>query len=142
MNLLRKIKNCKRHRANRRIVKLADSYYFAATEVYLDKPSLKIVVGQRTYNIIYFRNGFVPFNIINGGWLFPNDEFIITEKDTSYLENPPSFDDWYKMYRSGLSKEGQEQLNNIPMSRFAQPELYLHIEKPIPITTSLSVKEN
>ncbi len=105
MNLSKKIKNCKRHRANRRIGKLADSFYFAATKVYLDRPSLKMIVGQRVYNIIYFRNGFVPFNIVNGGWLFPEDEFIIPERDTNYAENPPSFDDWYKMFRSGLSKE-------------------------------------
>ena len=124
MNLKRKIKNCKRHRVNRHISKLADSLYSAATKAYLDKPSSRVIVGQRVYNIIYFRNGFVPFNIVDGGWLFPDDE-VIPDLDTNYGENTPSFEEWMRMFRTGLSKEGQEQLDKIPLSQFAQPELFV-----------------
>ena len=123
MNLIRKIKNCKRHKQNKKLSIFAEAMFNTSWKA----PELNIFIHPLMFEIIRFNH----FGEICGN-LRPS-EFI--DDSLSYVLDIESL---YRMPRS-LSLEEQEHLNNIPMSYFTQPELY--IGKPIPPKPSASIKE-
>ena len=75
MSLKQKINHIKRHRANRRIAKSADTVYSAAIKCF-GKIDITFIVSLRLYDILYFRKDYVPKNITSS-WLMP-DSTVIT----------------------------------------------------------------
>lgn len=55
MKLSQKIKHIKRHRANKRFAKFADSFHFAAAECFLNGKTMKFIISSRLYNVINCR---------------------------------------------------------------------------------------
>ena len=111
MNLKRKIKNCKRHKWNKKLSVFAEAMFNTSWKV----PEFDMLIHPLIFEIIRFNHfGEICSN------LRPS-EFI--DNPFSYLLDTESL---YRMPRS-LSLEEQEQFNNIPLSVFAQPELYILI---------------
>ena len=123
MNLIRKIKNCKRHKQNKKLLIFAEAIFNTSWKA----PEYNMFIHPLIFEIIRFNH----FGEIRGT-LRPS-EFIADS--FSYVLDTESL---WKLPRS-LSLEEQEQLSNISMSRFAQPELYM--DKPIPPKPFVSIKE-
>jgi len=135
MKLSRKIKHIKRHRANKRFAKHADDIHFAAAESFLNGNENIFIVSPRLYNVMNCRKGCVPKNVISS-WVCNNYRImtIPSEIYSFYNDNVASY---IKEYCGipNLHKEPDEetvnQLSNIPSGQFVNPELYMHIDKPI-----------
>ena len=107
MNLKRKIKNCKRHRRNKTLSIFAEAMFNTSWKA----PEYDFLVHPLIFEIIRF-NHF--------------GEICSKLRPSELIDNPFSYvldtESLYRMPRS-LSLEEQEQLSNIPLSYFTQPEL-------------------
>ena len=125
MNLIRKIKNCKRHKQNKTLSMFAEAIFNMSWKA----PEFDMFIHPLIFEIIRF-NHF--------------GEMCSKLRPSELIDNPFSYvletEPLWKLPRS-FSWEEQEKLNNIPLSVFAQPELYLRIDKPIPPEPSVSIKE-
>ena len=123
MNLKRKIKNCKRHKQNKKLSIFAEAMFNTSWKA----PEFDILIHPLIFEIIRF-NHF--------------GEICSKLSPSEFIDNPFSYvldtEPLWKLPRS-LSLEEQEQLSNIPMPWFTQHELY--IGKPIPPKPSVSIKE-
>lgn len=131
MKLSQKIKHIKRHRANKRFAKFADNFHFAAAECFLNGNENVFIVSPRLYNVMNLRKGCVPKNIKQSP-LNCDRQIIAVPKDIIEFYEDDELDylkDWYGI--SNLHKETANQLNNIPLGQFVNPELYIHVDKSI-----------
>ena len=143
MKLSQKIKHIKRHRKNKRIAKYADDVHFAAAECFLTGDKNIFIVSQRLYSIMENRKHCVPKNV-KPSVLNCDNEIITVPRDIGEFWNRNELDyikEWCGI--PNLHKEPNEEtiqeLNNIPLSQFVNPELYMHIDKPIaPDITTLN----
>lgn len=142
MKLSQKIKHIKRHRANKRFAKFADNFHFAAAECFLDGNENVFIVSPRLYNVMNRRKGCVPKNIKQSPLncdreiiTVPGDIIKFYEDDAlNYLKQ------WRGLFHKEPDEETVNQLSNILLGQFVNPELYCNIGvvKPNP---SLSAKE-
>lgn len=144
MKLSQKIKHIKRHRANKRFAKFVDDVHFAAADSILNGNGNVFIVSSRLYNVMNCRKGCVPNNIKPS--LLNCDRQIITvpgdiiefynRNELDYLKEWCGIPNLHKQ----PDEETVNQLNNIPLGQFVNPELYcdVGVVKPNP---SLSVKE-
>ena len=135
MNLKRKIKNCKRHKQNKKLSIFAEAMFNTSWKA----PEFDILIHPLIFEIIRFNH----FGEICGN-LRPS-EFI--DNPFSYLLDTESL---YKIPRSiSVPNDIMEFYNDnetkwlkewcgIPS---ASEPLYLHIDKPIPSKPSVSIKE-
>lgn len=142
MTLRQKINHIKRHRKNKRFAKIADDVHFAASESYLNGNLMKFVISPRLYHVINVRRGYVPKNIKNTNLV--SDTCIITVP-TEMIDTHDKLDyikEWCGLFHKEPSKETVEELNNIPLGYFTNPELYwrdnIGVIKP---ELTVSVKE-
>ena len=143
MKLSQKIKHIKRHRKNKRFAKFADDIHFDAAECFLDGNENVFIVSPRLYDVMNRRKGCVPKNIKQSP-VNCDRQIIAVPRDIIGFYNNNELD--YLKECCGipnLHKEPDEetvnQLNNIPLSQFVNPELYMHIDKPIaPAITTLN----
>ena len=118
MKLKQKIKHIKRHRANKRFAKFADSFHFAAAECFLDGNENVFIVSPRLYHVMNRRKGCVPKNIKQSP-LNCDRQIIAVPRDITEFYNNNELDyikEWYGI--PNLHKEPDEKL-------------YMHIDKPI-----------
>ena len=134
MNLIRKIKNCKRYRANKHLKESAEYIrWFAESNITKYNGDKIFVINPLMYEVIRFNNNVVPNNIKQSP-LIGITEFIITVRTLKDYENEQN--KWLKEW-CGIpnikdyppSQETVDKLSCIPLSKFAQPELY--IGKPL-----------
>ena len=143
MKLSQKIKHVKRHRANKRFAKYADDIHFAAAESFLNGNEDMFIISLKLYYVIGNRRGYVPKNIINS-WLCDNDRIITVPSEVYnfYNDNVASYiKEWAGIpnLHKQLDEETVNELDNIPLGQFVNPELYMHIDKPIaPDITTLN----
>ena len=143
MKLSQKIKHIKRHRKNKRFAKFADDFHYAAAECFLDGNENVFIVSPRLYNVMNRRKGCVPKNIKQSP-VNCDRQIITVPRDISGFYNNNELDylkEWCGI--PNLHKEPDEetvnQLSNIPLSQFVNPELYMCIDKPIaPDITTLN----
>lgn len=143
MKLSQKIKHIKRHKKNKRIAKYADDVHFAAAECFLKGEQIVFFVSQRLYSIMENRKHCVPKNIKPSA-LNCDAEIITVPRDIDEFMNRNELDyirelcDIPNLHKQP-SEEIIQELNNIPLSQFVNPELYMHIDKPIaPDITTLN----
>ena len=130
MQLIRKIKNCKRHRANKHLKESAEHIRWLAELNITEYNGDKIfVINPLMYEVIRFNNNVVPNNIKQSP-LIEITEFIITVRTLEDYENEQN--KWLKEW-CGIPKGC-----DIP---FTGEPLYLHIDKPIPPKSSVFIKE-
>ena len=131
MNLIRKIKNCKRHRQNKKLKGRAEIIQWLATVNVLEHNSNRFfIVSPLMYEIIrYYHN--VPNNLKCSGLIKDDTEFIMSSQSVInfFEDNTPR---WLKRWCS--VPKGCD----IP---FAGEPLCLHVDSPIPPKPSVSVKE-
>lgn len=143
MKLSQKIKHIKRHWKNKRTAKYADDVRFAAAECYLKGEQIIFFVSQRLYSIMESRKHCVPKNVKPSA-LNCGDEIITVPRDITEFFNRNELDyikEWCGIpnLHKQPSKETIQELNNIPLSQFVNPELYMHVDKPIaPDITTLN----
>lgn len=142
MKLSQKIKHIKRHRANKRFAKYANDIHFAAAESFLNGNEEMFIVSPRLYNVMNCRKGCVPKNIKQSP-LNCDRQIITVPRDIIefYNDNQLKYlKEWWGIFHKEPTEETVNQLNNIPLGQFVNPELYCNIGvvKPNP---SLSVKE-
>lgn len=135
MKLFQKIKHIKRHRKNKRIAKYADDVHFVAAECFLRGEQIIFFVSQRLYSIMESRRDYVPKNVKPSA-LNCGDEIITVPRDIGEFMNRDELDyikEWCGIpnLHKQLSEETIQELNNIPLGQFVNPELYMHIDKPI-----------
>lgn len=120
MKLSQKINHIKRHRANKKFAKFADSFHFAAAECFLDGDENVFIVSPRLYDVMNRRKGCVPKNIKQSP-LNCDRQIITAPRDISefYNNNEP---DYIKEW-CGIP-DTAEKLNNIPLGYFTNSELY------------------
>ncbi len=135
MTLRQKIKHIKRHRANKRFAKYVDDIHFAAAECFLNGNENMFIVSPRLYNVMNCRKGYVPKNIEQSP-LNCDRQIITVSRDISEFYNHNELDylkEWCGI--PNLHKEPdektKEELSKLPFSMFTNPELYVHIDKPI-----------
>ena len=109
MNLIRKIKNCQRHKQNKKLSIFAEAMFNVSWRA----SNVNILIHPLIFEIIRFNH----FGEICGN--LKGSEFV--DNPFSYLLDTESL---YRIPRS-LSLEEQQQLEKIPLSVFAQPELYI-----------------
>jgi len=127
MKLSQKIKHIKRHRANKRFAKFADSFHFAAAKCFLDGNENVFIVSPRLYSIMENRKGCIPKNIKQSP-LNCDRQIIAVPKDIIEFYNDNELDyikEWCGI--PNLHKETANQLNNIPLGQFVNPELYCNM---------------
>jgi hypothetical protein len=143
MKLSQKIKHIKRHRKNKRIAKYADDIHFAAAECFLSGDKNIFIISQRLYSIMESRRHYVPKNIKSSA-LNCDNEIITVPRDITEFYNSNELDyieEWCGIpnLHKQPSEETIQELNNIPLGQFVNPELYIHIDKPIaPDITTLN----
>lgn len=144
MKLSQKIKHIKRHRANKRFAKFADSFHYAAAECFLNGNENVFIVSSRLYNVMNRRKGCVPKNIKSSS-LNCDSEIITVPRDITEFYNRNELDylkEWYGIFHKEPSEKTVKELNNIPLGYFTNPELYwrdnIGVIKPEP---TVSVKE-
>ncbi len=143
MKLFRKIKHIKRHRANKRFAKYADDVHFAAAECFLNGNENMFIVSPRLYSVMNCRKGCVPKNIKQSP-LNCDNQIITVPRDIIEFYNDNELDyikEWCGIpnLHKQPSEETIQELNNIPLGQFVNPELYMHINKPIaPDITTLN----
>lgn len=135
MRLSQKINHIKRHRANKRFAKFADSFHFVAAECFLDGNENVFIVSPRLYNVMNRRKGCVPKNIKQSFLNYDRQIFIVPRDITEFYNNN-EFDYIRKLYGiPDLHKEPdektKEELSKLPFSMFTNPELYMDFGKPI-----------
>ena len=136
MKLSQKIKHIKRHRVNKRFAKFADSFHYAAAECFLNGNENVFIVSSRLYNVMNRRKGCVPKNIKSSS-LNCDSEIITVPRDITEFYNEPNY--LKAFIHKKLDEESINQLSNIPLGQFVNPELYMHIDKPIaPDITTLN----
>lgn len=91
MKLSQKIKHIKRHRANKRFAKFADSFHYAAAECFLDGNENVFIVSSRLYNVMNRRKGCVPKNIKSSS-LNCDSEIITVPRDIIEFYNDNKLD--------------------------------------------------
>ena len=155
MKLRQKINHCKRHRRNKHLKNKAETICTVASKT---DYGMMFVVNPLIYEIIRFNNDNVDW-IKPSSFVGDNSDFIIAPRDiidfynrneTEYLKQwcgIPSIKDYPP------SQESIGELSDIPLSQFAQPELYMGkllgygVDKtifttsPIPPKPSVSIKE-
>lgn len=148
MKLSQKIKHYKRHRQNKRFAKFADNVYFAATECFLNGNTMKLIISSRLYHVINVRKGHVPKNIKNTNLVSDTNiitvptEVIDTNDRLDYIKEwcgiPKGVDipftpgsERVEYLREQPNEETVNQLSNIPLGQFVNPELYMGIDKSI-----------
>ena len=143
MKLSQKIKHIKRHKENKRFAKYADDIHFAAAESFLNGNEDMFIISLKLYYVIGNRRGYVPKNVINS-WLCDNDRIITVPSEVYnfYNDNVASYiKEWAGIpnLHKQLDEETVKELDNIPLGQFVNPELYMHIDKPIaPDITTLN----
>jgi len=142
MKLFRKIKHIKRHRANKRFAKYADDIHFAAAECFLNGNENMFIVSPRLYTVMNCRKGCVPKNIKQSP-LNCDNQIITVPRDIIEFYNDNELNclkEWYGIFHKEPSKETVKELEDIPLSQFVNPELYMRrINKPIaPDITTLN----
>ena len=123
MKLSQKIKHIKRHRANKRFVKLADSFHSAAAECFINDDEIMFIVSSRLYNVMNRRKGCVPKNIKQSP-LNCDRQIITVSRDIIefYNDNPLNYlKEW-----CGIPKGA-----DIPFVPGSERESYMHIDKSI-----------
>jgi hypothetical protein len=141
MKLSQKIKHIKRHRKNKRFAKFADSFHFAAAECFLDGNENVFIVSPRLYDVMNRRKGCVPKNIKQSP-VNCDRQIIAVPRDIIEFYNESNYlKEWCGI--PNLHKEPdektKEELSKLPFSMFTNPELYMHIDKPIaPDITTLN----
>lgn len=151
MKLSQKIKHIKRHKANKRFAKFADNVHFTAMECLLNGNEVILFVSPKLYSVIESRRYHVLKNI-KSSCLTCNDNQIVTiprdlvkfynDNELDYIKEwcgiPKGVDipftpgsERIEYLRKQLDEETVNQLNNIPLGQFVNPELYMHIDKPI-----------
>lgn len=115
MKLSQKIKHIKRHRANKRFAKFADSFHFAAAECFLNGNENVFIVSLRLYDVMNRRKGCVPKNIKQSP-LNCDQQIITVPRDITEFMNNNELD--YLKEWCGIPTTSSESL-------------YCHIDKPI-----------
>ena len=128
MKLSQKIKHIKRHRVNKRFAKFADSFHYAAAECFLNGNGNMFIVSLRLYNVMNCRKGCVPKNIKQSS-LNCDQQIITVPRDIIDFYNEPNY--LKELIHKKLDEESINQLSNIPLGQFVNPELYMHVDKPI-----------
>lgn len=138
MTLRQKINHIKRHRANKRFARFADNFHFAAAECFLDGNENVFIVSPRLYDVMNRRKGCIPKNIKQSP-LSCDRQIIAVPRDITEFYNRNELD--YIKECCGVL-DTAEELNNIPLGYFTNPELYwrdnIGVIKPKP---AVSVKE-
>ena len=120
MKLSQKIKHIKRHRANKRFAKFADSFHFVAVECSLNGNENVFIISSRLYNVMNRRKGCVPKNIKSSS-LNCDSEIITVPRDIIDFYNEPNY--LKELIHKKLDEESINQLSNIPLGQFVNPEL-------------------
>lgn len=144
MKLFQKIKHIKRHWKNKRTAKYADDVHFVAAECFLKGEQIIFFVSQRLYSIMESIRDYVPKNVKPSAFNC-GDEIIKVPRDIVEFYNSNVLDyikEWCGIpnLHKQPSKETIQELNNIPLGQFVNPELYMRrINKPIaPDITTLN----
>jgi hypothetical protein len=141
MKLSQKINHIKRHRANKRFAKFADDVHFAAADSILNGNGNMFIVSPRLYDVMNYRKGCVPKNIKESP-LSRDTEIITVPRDITEFWNRNETDylkEWCGIYHKEPDEKTKEELSKLPFSMFTNPELYMHIDKPIaPDITTLN----
>ena len=144
MKLSQKINHIKRHRKNKKLKDIANTIvWLIITDIKRHDSARFFIVSPLMYEIIRCYH-IVPNNLKCSGLIDDVTEFITVPRDVVEFMTRNELD-YIKEYcgipnlHKQPSEETIQELNDIPLSQFVNPELYMHIDKPIaPDITTLN----
>lgn len=133
MKLSQKIKHIKRHRKNKKLKDRAEYIFWSVLENSnaCDKTTYDgkvYVVSALLYEIMRMNYNYVP-DCIKGSSLV-EDNFVIVPREVAEFWNKTETD-YLKEWCGIFHEKTKEELSKLPFSMFTNPELYMHIDKPI-----------
>lgn len=137
MKLSQKIKHIKRHRKNKKIKDRAEYIFWLVLENSStgDKTTYDgqvYIVSALLYEIMRMNYNYVP-DCIKGSSLV-EDDFVIVPREVAEFWNKTETDylkEWCGIFHKEPDEKTKEELSKLPFSMFTNPELYMHIDKPI-----------
>ena len=145
MKLSQKIKHIKRHRKNKHLKDRCETIlWLAIMNVERHNSDRFFIVSPLTYEIIRYYHC-VPDNIKYSGFVKNATEFMMTvpediikfyeDDELNYIKQ------WCGIFHKEPDEKTKEELSKLPFSMFTNPELYMHIDKPIAPPVSVCIKE-
>lgn len=133
MKLSQKIKHIKRHKKNKKFIDTVCFIFQLAQDSY----DHKVIVSPKVYYVMEYALGLIPPNVIKSSFLNDNDYVIVpidlfstdNEKMIYELSGIP-----YLLHKEP-SEETVKELEDIPLSQFVNPELYMDMVRPTPINS-------
>ena len=136
MRLSQKIKHIKRHRKNKKLKDIANTIVWTViTDIKCRDSARFFIVSPLMYEIIRCYH-VVPNNLKCSGLIDDVTEFMTVSEDIFEFMNRDEYDyikEWWGIpnLHKQPSEETIHELNNIPLGQFVNPELYIHVDKPI-----------
>ena len=136
MKLSQKIKHIRRHNKNKKLKNRTEYIFWLVVENSSagDKTTYDgktYVVSTLLYEIMRMRYGYVPDCIKCSGLV--EDNFLIVPREIiEFYDNPLDYlKEWCGIFHKEPDEKTKEELSKLPFSMFTNPELYMHIDKPI-----------
>ncbi len=140
MKLSQKIKHIKRHKKNKKLKERAEYIFWLVLEnsntcdetTYDGKV---YVVSTLLYEVMRVNHIAVP-NCIKCSGLVEDNFLIVPREIIKFYDNPPDYlndylKQWCGIFHKELDEKTKEELSKLPFSMFTNPELCMHIDKPI-----------
>ena len=145
MKLSQQIKHIKRHRKNKHLKDKAETIlWFAITNIKRHNSDMFFIVSPLMYEIIRYYHT-VPNNLKCSGSINDTTEFMMTvPEDIIKFYEDDELDyikQWCGIFHKEPDEKTKEELSKLPFSMFTNPELYMHIDKPIAPDVSACIKE-
>ena len=145
MKLSQKIKHIKRHRKNKHLKDKAETIlWLAITDIKRHNSDRFFIVSPLMYEIIRYYH-LVPDNLKCSDFVKEATGFMMTVPTDIYEFYNRNEADYIKeccgIFYKEPDEKTKEELSKLPFSMFTNPELYMHIDKPIAPDVSACIKE-
>lgn len=126
MKLFQKIKHIKRHKKNKKFIDTVRFIFQLAQDSY----DHKMIVSPKVYYVMEYVLGFIiPSNVIESSFL-DNDDYLIVPIELFGSDNEKMIYELSgisNLHHKEPSEETVKELEDIPLSQFVNPELYIWI---------------